>query len=175
VLDDIPRVVIRTFAMTSRQFTLADFERPQFTRPQAVRITGLTEGQLKGILDRKLVELDARNSGSGRARLFSLRDLSKIAIANELAALGIPMFAVSTAAHLAGFGVRAHLGEETNSGKVQLILHRKQDGGWMWREQLSGEPLDDDLPLCYVMIGVQEIVGNLASRADAVLDETINQ
>jgi hypothetical protein len=157
--------------MTSRQFTLADFERPQFTRPLAVRITGLTDGQLKGILDRKLIELDARNPGSGRARLFSLRDLTKIAIASELSALGLPMFTVSTAAHLAGFGVRAYLGEETNSGKVQLILHRKQDGGWMWRERWSGDPLDEDLPLCYVMIGVQEIVSNVASRADAVLDE----
>ena len=31
--------------------------------------------------------------------------------------------------------------------------------------------LDEDLQLCYVMIGVQKIVGNVASRADAVLDE----
>jgi hypothetical protein len=106
-----------------------------------VRITGLTDGQLKGILDRKLVELDARKPGSGRARLFSLKDLTKIAIASELSALGLPTFTVSTAAHLAGFGVRVYLGEETNSGKVQLILHRKQDGGWMWRERWSGDPI----------------------------------
>jgi hypothetical protein len=79
------------FNMPEREFTVADLDKPQFTRPQVALITGLTDGQLKGILDRKLVRLKVHNPGSGNPRLFTGSEVIKTATAAAFADIKVPM------------------------------------------------------------------------------------
>jgi hypothetical protein len=72
----------------SRPSPVAD--PPRYSREDAVKISGLTDGQLQGILDRKIIKL-ANPPGKGRPRLFSVTDIAKMVAANALARIGVPM------------------------------------------------------------------------------------
>jgi hypothetical protein len=71
---------------------LAILHEPQFTRADVLTVTGVSDGQLKGILDRQQVVLSGEhNPGSGRRRMFSGADILSIAVANGMSGIGFPM------------------------------------------------------------------------------------
>jgi hypothetical protein len=146
----------------------------------------MTDGQLKGMLDRKLIELTVHNPGSGRPRLFAIADLIKVAVARELAAIGVPMwfltacaFVVLRRAHLF-FQANPVIKNPTESPRGfigqgwQLVIWRTAEGAWSVAERRA----DDDgwwkeegpPPLCYVLLNVDEIIGDVASRVVGAVD-----
>jgi hypothetical protein len=70
---------------------LAELDRPQFTRLDVLSMTGRTEGQTKGILDRKIIETTTLNPGSGRQALFSPSAVIKLEAAHAMIDVGIPV------------------------------------------------------------------------------------
>jgi len=64
----------------------------QFSRDDVLRITTLSAGQLKGILDREQVTLRSNhNPGSGRRRMFAGSDILKIETARVAGEIGFPL------------------------------------------------------------------------------------
>lgn len=74
--------------------------KPLYTRPMAARLAGMSDGQLRGILDRRLIELTEHNPGKGNQRLFTTLDVIKIAAAKALSDIRVPMRLLQLAGRL---------------------------------------------------------------------------
>lgn len=159
--------------MSEREFTAADLDKPQFTRPQAARITGLTDGQLKGILDRKLVQLATHNPGSGRSRLFSIADLIEVAVAKTMVGIGVSMRALADCTEDVDTSVRNLFGrgrpvvvdswkEDLPTGGSHLHLYPPAGRHRKW--QIKRGFLDDpdkepgSTPWAYVVLDIDGLV-----------------
>jgi hypothetical protein len=169
--------------MADLTLTLADFDTGQFTRPQAAAITGLTDGQLKGILDRKLVKLASHNPGSGHSRLFSISDLIKIAVANAMARIGVPMRTLANCAEsvddearllfrrgpVTSYATRDHWKEDLPTGGSHLMLYpaKGRDGPWTVDSRFldsEDDPLGWERPTCYVLLNTDEVILQTLAR-----------
>jgi hypothetical protein len=163
--------------MAELTFTIADFDKPQFTRPPVAAITRLTDGQLKGILDRKLVKLAIHNPGSGHSRLFSISDIIKIAVANAMARIGVPMRILADCAEevddyarllfgrgpVTSYTTRNPWKEDLPTGGRHLVLYPAEgrDGPWKFDSLFldqDEDPLGWELPTCYVLLNIDEVI-----------------
>lgn len=64
----------------------------QFTADEACAVSGLTAGQLKGILDRKQIVMSfSHNPGTGRRRMFTGRDILLLSVSKMASGIGFPL------------------------------------------------------------------------------------
>ena len=64
----------------------------QFSQADALAVTGLSAGQLKGILDRRQITLRSQhNPGTGRRRMFCGDDIIRLATAYEASRIDFPL------------------------------------------------------------------------------------
>jgi len=146
-------------------------------KSDVLKITGRTEGQLKGILDKKLIDPDLLNPGSGRELLVSYPALIAISAAHAMVDVGIPVRMV--AQYLKFFQKRSRelvvdaarrLGwklpegvEDIDSGmrNVWLLCFpiAERDGEWyaaIFHDGLTFNPAD--WPVSYVVLQVDQII-----------------
>ena len=164
--------------MTDTIFTEADLDRPRFTRPQAAAITGLSDGQLKGILDRRLVRLRTHNPGSGRSRLFSLSNLVGIAVARSMARVGVPMRLFSECAAEVEDSLRSLFDrnrgqsivvtlprnvrkeEPPTFGRHLMLYPGPRDGEWLVKTMFIDDQnhMLDPKPWSFVLLDIDELI-----------------
>ena len=137
---------------------------PVFTRWDVSAIAEISDGQLKGILDRKQIVLSTlHNPGSGRRRMFTGADVLKIVVAVGLSRCGYPLEAV----HVVADAVLLHASNKL-SGRTQprlwLMSYPIAEGkSWSVTPVYDDEP---EPPLPPFMHAVQ---------ADVVVDEVLRR
>jgi hypothetical protein len=179
------RSTISSYVMDTRP-GFPPLEEACFSRPQACAILGLADGKLKGILDRKLVEVQVHNPGRGGSRKFSTSDLIKLAVAVELARIGVPMRVLAECSEMVLS--RAHevgrvFGDLRNQGKkleeisetLSLGLHmvifpeREREGKWRACRLFPGEEQQLEWPNVHATINVDGVLYETMTRAAKML------
>lgn len=155
--------------------TRDSLDEPQFPRTEAAAIAGCTDGQLRGMLDRRLIELSNHNPGSGVVRLFTVRDVMKIAAAAALANVGVPMRLLMVAGQMVAKRTSELLDVEqlTNlSARQKWVLFPEDGPTGLWRILV----VDDDHPIKFEMmppsfclLQIDEIIKRTSARLRAKL------
>lgn len=145
-------------------------DEPQFTMDDAMAITGVTAGQLKGILDRREVVLQMHNPGTGRRRMATGGEVLRIAVTVVQSAIGFPnrwAYLIAdevcrrAAFLLSGFDVNA------GRGKLSIASYPVANGDW-GRVSIWSEEPRPELPVAYQVLEVDNLIHEVIAKLKAV-------
>jgi hypothetical protein len=166
---------ISTMADLNNPFDLPLLDEPQFSRDDVLRVTGLSSGQLKGMLDRDQVTLHANHKiGHGRRFLFTGGDIIKIEAARVASGLGFPLRWVSVLADkIAGRAVNLLAGVNGILGSKEFALatYPNADGSdWVFVPITETGPASP-LPVGVLTIDVDRLIEETRQKLQALVDE----
>lgn len=134
----------------------------QFTADDVRAISGLTSGQLKGILDRNQITLTTRhNPGTGRRRMFTGLDAVAFTAAKVASDAGLPhRWSDVLATIIKGDATRMRLdGLEGVQTPAKRLAFFPNEAGDDWGFQpFEDAPRHESLPACYHVINVTFLV-----------------
>lgn len=133
----------------------------QFTVDDACAVSGLTAGQLKGILDRKQIVLSFHhNPGTGRRRMFTGRDILSLSVSKMASQIGFPLRYVDLLAdqvvgHAEQWVIEKALGANTPS--LVIAVFPVEDDDWAIIP-FSGPEVEYNLPPVFMQFDLSRIV-----------------
>jgi hypothetical protein len=148
-------------------------DEPQFSRTDVLDITGLSDGQLKGILDRQQVVLRAEhNPGTGRRRMFTGSDIIKIAVANGMSGIGFPMrwayLVADDVARRASFRME---GVDFTPGLSIATYPNATGDDWVRVPIYTNMPEQPKLPAFVQLLKVDQLIDEIVAKLKAVVEE----
>lgn len=169
----------------SRIISLQDApDLPWLIAAEVALIADVTEGQLKGMLDRKAVVVANHNPGHGRARKFSSVDCVKVIVAAAMGSIGVPMryfpayaeFIAERARHvIAGLDNSTELLGRTTGPlryfpRMWFLMMPHPRGRERWAGIEMGEEAywrPDQLPYGYSVLQVDQLILDATRRLEA--------
>lgn len=150
----------------------------QFTSADVLAVTGLSSGQLKGILDRNQITLSANhNPGTGRRRMFTGQDLIALSATHAASRIGFPLrwgnvLAQQFLAHARRMRIEAGLGIQMPP--YALACYPADQGeDWAFVPVIAGK-LQGEVPTSYQFLDMtREIDQTLAKLTAIVGDEAV--
>jgi hypothetical protein len=147
----------------------------QFTQADVMAVTGLTYGQLKGILDRAQVRLRSDHfPGSGRRRMFCGSDILKFATAAASNSIGFPLRWASLLADQVAMRADARaFGLELVPGQhfAMAVYPCGPADNWVFVPVHGDEPVSP-LPLAFQVINVDRLINETMAKLEAIASET---
>jgi hypothetical protein len=158
--------------MTALPPFVAILDSPQFTRWDVTAVAEISDGQLKGILDRKQVVLSTKhNPGSGHRRMFTGSDVLKIVVAVSLSRCGFPLefvHLVADALVRRAASKLAGLTDQPNFCLAAFPVRGGKRGEQTWTWQIA--PVWDDMPERPHLPPFVHLIA-----ADVVIDQILNR
>lgn len=159
--------------MTRRAYNPGDpaLDRPQYDREQVLEKLGATDGQLKGILDRKLVVLSIdHNPGTGNRRLYTGGDIVRLAAALSGSSVGIPMRYANQFSTIVYDTACARMNHGPVAGLA--IASYPSDDQWRFIGFSDRAPLDKTkLPSAYCILDVDQLLNSILPKLDTSFSE----
>jgi len=153
------------------------FNRPQFTADEVRAVCGLSAGALKGILDRKQIDIgDDHFPGSGRRRLFSASNIFKVYAANVANEIGYPL----RFANQLGEIIVARAFEKISGASLRSRVHfalaidgtNPDNPAYV---EIVGDRASQELPAAYRYIDVDRVVDETLVKLEAMIDDRPQQ
>lgn len=134
----------------------------QFTGDDVRAISGLTSGQLKGIIDRNQITLTTNhNPGTGRRRMFTGLDAVAFTSAKVASDAGLPhRWSDVLATIIKGFATRMRSEglEGVQTPSMRLAFFPNEAGDDWGFQTFQDAPSHENLPACYHVINVTFLV-----------------
>lgn len=147
----------------------------QFTAADVLAATGLTAGQLKGILDRSQITLSQNhNPGTGRRRMFTGKDIIALSAVRETGLIGFPLrWGNVLAQQVNAHAVRLHLekAHKVQTPHLMLAFYPSADGEDWAFAPLSDETDSDTLPTAFQVLDVTRNVNQTMAKLQAIIDD----
>lgn len=146
----------------------------QFSRDDVMAVCEISSGVLKGILDRKQVQLQSdHNPGSGRRRMFTGGDILKINSAVVSSSIGFPL----RWAHILADRVMTRANGKLSGMTLESCNHfalafypDTAGEDWAFVPILDGIPASP-LPIACQQIDVDRLIDETASKLTAIVNE----
>jgi hypothetical protein len=148
---------------------------PQFTMAEVASVAGITETQLKGVLDRKEVVLSRHSPGSGRRRLASGGEVLEIATTFTVNEIGYPQkWAWVLAEHVRRRAMFRRAGCDVNAhrGALCIASYPLPDGDWQHIEIWANEPRPA-LPISYQVLEVDRLIDETIAKLEALVEDKL--
>jgi hypothetical protein len=144
---------------------------PRYSRAEVPDLCGISDGRLKGILDRGYVMLSVdHNPGSGKHRIFTGGDVLQITGAARASEIGVPMRSAGAFAKILYDTAVAVLNYPGRATGLGIALYPDTDGEWRMNSFTDAEPLDGtQLPCAYNVISVSKLIQEVFSKIDTSL------
>jgi hypothetical protein len=146
----------------------------QFTAADVLAVSGLTAGQLKGILDRNQITLSTNhNPGTGRRRMFTGQDLIALCAVQAAGQIGFPLrWGNALAQQVMRFAMRQHFERAINAQRPHFALafYPLADG-----EDYAFVPIHDGravspLPTAYQVLDVSREIDQTLAKLRAIVE-----
>lgn len=145
---------------------LLDF--PRFSRDDVLAVTGLSAGELKGILDRKQVDLGpAHYPGSGRPRLYTGRDVLKLSASRVMSQLGLPLRQMDDVARVVDRREFA-VSQLVDEGHLWLAIYPASKHDWRVRKCWN-DLSKYKLPAAVQLLDVDQLIDETLAKLQAVV------
>lgn len=144
----------------------------QFTAADVLSVSGLSAGQLKGMLDRNQINLSANhNPGTGRRRMFTGKDILALTVVHAVGKIGFPLrWGNVLAMQVAGEASRLNYGIATER-KFGLAFYPAESGeDWAFVPIVNGIAVAD-LPTAYQVLDVTREITQTMTKLQAIIDE----
>lgn len=142
---------------------------PRFATDDVLTVTGLSAGELKGLLDRRQFNLAlGQNPGSGRSRQFAGRDVLKLSVRRAMAPLGLPLTQVQRVADLVEERAATRF-QNQDTEHLRFAIYPISEGNWhiitIWSDISAYK-----LPLAVQLLDVDGLIDETLARLQAVID-----
>lgn len=150
----------------------------QFTAADVLAVSGLSAGQLKGILDRHQITLSAdHNPGTGKRRMFTGEDIIALSAVQSASRVGFPLrWGNVLAQQIKGFAMRMDVEAKANikTPDFALAFYPADDGeDWAFVPLIEGQE-PGALPTAFQVLDVsREVTQTLAKLHAIVKDEPL--
>lgn len=148
-------------------------QHPQFSRADVLGATGVSSGQLKGMIDREQVRLgDRHNPGTGRRRLYTGEDIIKIQTAVTASEIGFPLrWAYLLADNVANRAINRLIG--LADGKDYALATWPQSSGedWAFAPIYEGQKDDPGVPFAFQVIRVDALIDLIFEKLVALIED----
>jgi hypothetical protein len=147
----------------------------QFTAADVLQVTGLSAGQLKGILDRHQITLsENHNPGTGRRRMFTGQDLIALSAVQAASRIGFPLrWGNVLAQQVVGFANRMHMEKKcgVKTPHLALAFYPADDGeDWAFVPIYDGDETIS-LPTAFQVLDVTREVDQTLAKLQAIVDD----
>lgn len=148
----------------------------QFSQADALAVTGLSGGQLKGILDRQQITLRSQhNPGTGRRRMFCGDDIIRLAAAYEASRIGFPLRWVHTLAEQVITRMNwlraADVAGSPCAGPLAYATFPQGDGeDWALVPVVDGKAAGP-LPIGCIYFQVDRLLSEVQAKLKALIDD----
>jgi hypothetical protein len=147
----------------------------QFTAADALAVSGLSSGQLKGILDRNQISLSLNhNPGTGRRRMFTGQDILALSVVQVAGRVGFPLrWGNVLAQQIIAEAGRMHLATSNRvaSRHIGIACYPAADGeDWAFVPIIEGEAVAA-LPTAYQVIDVTREISQTFAKLQAIIDD----
>lgn len=148
----------------------------QFSQADVLSVTGLSAGQLKGILDRKQISLRSQhNPGTGRRRMFCGDDIIRLATAYHASRIGFPLRWVQVLADQVGTRMNwlravAVTGGDTESPVAFALFPQGDDEDWANVAVVAGKP-SHPLPIACIYFQVDRLLEEVTDKLEALIED----
>lgn len=151
--------------LTSQQFTAAD----------VLSVSGLTSGQLKGILDRNQITLSQNhNPGTGRRRMFTGQDIIALSAVRVTGLIGFPLrWGNVLARFVTGHAILMHHAQVFSAPPPELMLafYPSADGEDWAFVSINENTEAEALPTAFQMLDVNREVAQVMAKLQAIIDD----
>ena len=150
----------------------------QFTSADVLAVTGLSSGQLKGILDRNQITLSANhNPGTGKRRMFTGQDLIALSATHAASRIGFPLrwgnvLAQQFLAHARRMQNEAALGIQMTHYALACYPANQGDD-WAFVPVIDGK-LQAEVPTAYHFLDMTREIDQTIAKLKAIVgDEAV--
>ena len=146
---------------------------PQFSRAEVLEATGISSGQLKGMIDREQVRLgDRHNPGTGRRRLYTGEDIIKIQTAVTASEIGFPLrWAYLLADNVARRAINRLIGLAEGSEYALATWPQSSGEDWAFAPLYEGQEDDPGVPFAFQVVRVDALIDLVFEKLVALIND----
>lgn len=147
---------------------------PQFTADDTRLISGLSAGQLKGLIDRDQITLQSKhNPGTGKRRMFTGLDIVALTAVKAASDAGMPLRwaeALAIIVHGMATRMRSEGLEGIKSPSMRLAFFPNATGDEWGFQPFGDAPSHANLPASYHVLNVTFVVRHVLGRLCDIID-----